>query len=110
MTKADILARVKRGEMSEEQGVEMLEKLERILLAHRPQTPTAPTPERFPPRFKVAEKSGWCSVYFDGLWRPCTLPSSLWLELLAPQNIARFKEFLEANKNRFRNKVSDADS
>lgn len=59
---------------------------------------------RSPPRFKVAEKSGWCSVYFHGLRRPCTLPSALWLELIETENFERFRKFLADNKSLFRNK------
>lgn len=107
MTKNDILSRVKRGEMQIEDAEKLLEKLERINLERmaangHPVPP--PIPEHYPPMFKVAEKSGWCSVYFQGMWRPCTLPSALWLELLETENVERFKKFLEENKNKFRNK------
>jgi hypothetical protein len=30
--------------------------------------------ERKPPRFAVAEKNGWLSIYFDGLRFPASLP------------------------------------
>jgi len=54
------------------------------------------------PQFKVAVNSGWCSVYFDGLRRPCTLPAVLWLELL--ENGDRLKQFIKENEKLFRYK------
>lgn len=98
MTREDILARVKRNELSTDEALILLEKLDRL----RP--PPPPAPLRSPPKFKVADKSGWCSIYFDGMWRPCTLPSKLWLELLEPENVERFKAFLEENKTKFRDR------
>lgn len=98
MTRQDILAKVQRQELSMEDALILLEKLDRM---HPPTNNTKP---RKPPQFKVAEKSGWCSVYFDGLWQPCTLPSRIWLELLEDENVKRFKQFLEENKDQFRNK------
>ena len=97
MNRADILARVKRGDLPVEDAEVLLEKLERLNNKHQPSL-------REPPTFKVATKSGWCSVYFSGMWRPCTLPSNLWLELLEPSNVDRFKKFIEENKLFFRNK------
>lgn len=100
MTRTDILAKVKRNELSIEEGEVLLEKLEKMNSGgHHPVQP-----QRNPPRFQVAEKSGWCSVYFDGMWRPCTLPSKLWLELLEEDNIERFKQFLTENKSKFRDR------
>jgi hypothetical protein len=104
MTKADILAKVERHELSTTEALVLIEKLERMERAKLP--PAPPPPVRQPPRFKVADNSGWCSVYFDGLRRPCTLPSALWLELMEPDNLERFRKFLEENKERFRNKVA----
>lgn len=101
MTREDILARVKRNELGTDDALILLEKLDRL---RPPAPPAPPAAARNPPRFQVAEKSGWCSVYFDGLWRPCTLPSKLWLELLEPENSERFKKFLEDNKSKFRDK------
>ena len=99
MTREDILARVKRGDLGTDEALVLLEKLDRL----RPPPPVAQA-ARNPPRFKVAEKSGWCSIYFDGLWRPCTLPSKLWQELLEAENVERFKKFLEDNKSKFRDR------
>jgi hypothetical protein len=96
MTRQDILARVQRGELQAEEALSMLEKLDKL------QPPAGR--KLHPPVFKVATKSGWCSVYFDGLRRPCTLPAQLWLELLEEENIRRFKQFLEENKGQFKNK------
>lgn len=96
MTREDILARVKRGDLGTEEALVLLEKLDKL-------RPPPPSPAaRNPPTFQVAEKSGWCSVYFDGLRWPCTLPSKLWLELL--ENSERFKKFLEENKTKFRDR------
>jgi hypothetical protein len=104
MTKADILAKVERHELSTADALVLIEKLERMERAKCPLAP--PPPVRRKPRFKVADNSGWCSVYFDGLRRPCTLPSALWLELLEDENLEAFKKFLEENKQRFRNKIA----
>jgi hypothetical protein len=107
MTKADILAKVERHELKAEDALVLIEKLERMERAKLLPLPIPPAPVilRQPPRFKVAENSGWCSVYFDGLRRPCTLPSALWLELIEPENLERFRKFLEENKANFRNKT-----
>ncbi len=85
MTKTEILQKVQKGEIATHQAIDLLEKL-----------------DRKPPRFKVAVVSGWCSVYFDGLRRPCTLPSKLWLELL--EHSDNLKRFIAANEKFFRNK------
>lgn len=98
MTREDILSKVKRSELSTEEALVLLDKLDRL----RP--PQPPEPLRSPPKFQVAEKSGWCSVYFEGLRWPCTLPSKLWLELLEPETLDRFKKFLEENKANFRDR------
>ncbi len=90
MTKAEILYKVQRGELKIEEAAKLLEQGEGR--------------RRAPPKFKVAMKSGWCSVYFDGLRRPCTLPASLWLELLEPATVEKFKAFLEHNKDHFKDR------
>lgn len=92
MTRDDILAKVKRGELSVQEASVLLDKLEKI----------RPAETRLPPKFKVAEKSGWLSVYFDRMWRPCSLPSNIWLELL--DNGGRLRAFIEENKDKFTNK------
>jgi hypothetical protein len=99
VTKNEILLKVQRGELRLDEAAKLLNN-----------NNTCNTPvqekkrERKPPHFRVAIKSGWCSVYFDGLRRPCTLPASLWEELLEADNIQRFRAFLEHNKEHFRNK------
>lgn len=114
MTKSEIMAEVKAGRMT---FTEAMEKLAAPPpKPARPAVQPAPPPvpakafdntkprERKPPRFKVAEQSGWCSVYFDGLRRPVTLPAELWEELLGEENLPRLRAFLEENRTKFRSR------
>lgn len=57
-----------------------------------------------PPEFAVAEKSGWLSIYFDGLRFPTSLPYEAAQELFTDENVRRVREYLAANKGRFKTK------
>ncbi len=94
MTKKEIINAVKENKLTPTQALAELKKLEIV----------EKKSSRRPPKFKVAEKSGWCSVYFDGLRRPITVPAMLWLELLEPENLENLKNFLKENERLFRNK------
>ena len=55
-----------------------------------------------PPRFAVAEKSGWLSIYFDGLRFPVSLPYESAVALFSDEQVAAVRAYLEANKGRFK--------
>jgi len=57
---------------------------------------------RKPPRFAVAEKSGWLSVYFDGLRFPVSMPYECAVALFSDEQVAAARAYLEANKGRFK--------
>lgn len=105
LTKIDILARVERGEITKEEGVTLCEKLDRFSKKLPVKKVEPPKIEVEIPKieskikFKVAERSGWLSVYFESLRRPCTLPASLWKELI--ENVDNLKKFLDENKEKF---------
>jgi hypothetical protein len=87
MNKTEILEKVQKGELKAEEATKLFEQA-----------------SRKPPIFKVATKSGWCSVYLHGMRYPCTLPAKIWLELIETENVDRLKEFLKANAHLFKNK------
>ena len=60
--------------------------------------------DRKPPRFAVAEKSGWLSIYFDGLRFPVSMPYDCASLLLSDEQVAAARAYLEANKGRFKMK------
>jgi hypothetical protein len=55
-----------------------------------------------PPRFAVAEKSGWLSIYFDGLRFPVSMPYESAVALFSDEQVAAARAYLEANKGRFK--------
>ena len=57
---------------------------------------------RKPPRFAVAEKSGWLSIYFDGLRFPVSMPYECAVALLSDEQVAAARGYLEANRGRFK--------
>jgi hypothetical protein len=57
---------------------------------------------RKPPRFAVAEKSGWLSVYFYGLRFPVSMPYECAVALFSDEQVAAARAYLEANKGRFK--------
>jgi hypothetical protein len=57
---------------------------------------------RKPPRFAVAEKSGWLSIYFDGLRFPVSVPYECAVALFSDEQVAAARTYLEANKGRFK--------
>jgi hypothetical protein len=61
---------------------------------------------RKPPRFAVAEKSGWLSIYFDGLRFPVSMPYECAVALFSDDQVAAARAYLEANKGRFKVKNS----
>jgi hypothetical protein len=58
--------------------------------------------DRKPPRFAVAEKSGWLSIYFDGLRFPVSLPHDCACVLFSDEQVAAVRAFLDANKGHFK--------
>jgi hypothetical protein len=58
--------------------------------------------DRKPPRFAVAEKSGWLSIYFDGLRFPLSMPYECACLLFSDEQVAAARAYLEANKGRFK--------
>jgi hypothetical protein len=58
------------------------------------------------PRFAVAEKSGWLSIYFDGLRFPVSMPYDCAVVLFSDEQVAAARVYLEANKGRFKVKNS----
>ena len=57
---------------------------------------------RKPPRFAVAEKSGWLSIYFDGLRFPLSMPYECACLLFSDEQVAAARAYLEANRARFK--------
>ena len=57
---------------------------------------------RKPPRFAVAEKSGWLSIYFDGLRFPVSMPYECAADLFSDEQVAAARAYLEANRGRFK--------
>ena len=57
---------------------------------------------RKPPRFAVAEKSGWLSIYFDGLRFPVSMPYECAVALFSDEQVAAARAYLEANRGRFK--------
>jgi hypothetical protein len=57
---------------------------------------------RKPARFAVAEKSGWLSIYFDGLRFPVSMPYECAVALFGDEQVAAARAYLEANKGRFK--------
>lgn len=58
--------------------------------------------ERKPPRFAVAEKSGWLSIYFDGLRFPVSMPYDCARLLFSDEQVAAARAYLEANEGRLK--------
>jgi hypothetical protein len=63
---------------------------------------------RKPPRFAVAEKSGWLSIYFDGLRFPVSMPYDCAVRLFSDDQVVAARAYLEANKGRFKVKNKDS--
>lgn len=119
-SRAEILAMARKNEITPLEAMEMLRGLEQEQLkvsqtevpepSPVPEPVNGPQPQQRPrtsagnPDFRVAERSGWASVYFYGLRHPVTVPAGLWEELLAEGNLARFRQFLADNKDKFHNK------
>jgi len=64
---------------------------------------------RKPPRFTVAEKSGWLSIYFDGLRFPVSMPYDCACILFSDEIVAAARAYMEANRGRFKIKKPTAE-
>lgn len=85
LTKDEITAKFRAGEIDAEEMLRLLKEA-----------------DRKPPRFAVAEKSGWLSIYFDGLRFPVSLPYDCACLLFSDEQVAAARAYLEANKGRFK--------
>jgi hypothetical protein len=85
LTKAEITAKFRAGEIDSDTMLALMAE------AHRK-----------PPRFAVAEKSGWLSIYFDGLRFPLSMPYECAVALFSDEQAAAARAYLEANKGRFK--------
>ncbi len=85
LTKEQITAKFRAGEIDAEEMLRLMKEA-----------------ERKPPRFAVAEKSGWLSIYFDGLRFPVSLPYDCACLLFGDEQVAAARAYLEANKGRFK--------
>jgi hypothetical protein len=85
LTKDEITAKFRAGEIDTDEMLRLLKET-----------------ERKPPRFAVAEKSGWLSIYFDGLRFPVSLPYDCACLLFSDEQVAAARAYLEANKGRFK--------
>ncbi|MGH7175122.1 MAG: hypothetical protein ACREGR_02050 [Minisyncoccia bacterium] len=120
MSRDEIMRRVQAGLLTITQAMELIHQQEDAVKIQQPPPEEKPAPvletaptgpydhtkdqSRIQPQFAVAEKSGWCSVYFHGLRRPVTLPAELWEELLEECNATRLRDFLKENRTSFRSK------
>jgi hypothetical protein len=50
----------------------------------------------------VAEKSGWLSIYLDGLRFPVSMPYECAVALFSDEQLAATRAYLAANKGRFK--------
>jgi hypothetical protein len=85
LTKDEITAKFRAGEIDAEEMMRLMAEV-----------------NRKPPRFAVAEKSGWLSIYFDGLRFPVSMPYECAVGLFTDEQVAAVRAYLEANKTRFR--------
>jgi hypothetical protein len=85
LTKDEITAKFRAGEIDADKMLRLLKEAERKL-----------------PRFAVAEKSGWLSIYFDGLRFPVSMPFECACLLFSDEQVAAVRAYLEANKGRFK--------
>lgn len=85
LTKEQITAKFRAGEIDADEMLRLLKEA-----------------DRKPPRFAVAEKSGWLSIYFDGLRFPVSLPYDCACLLFSDEQVAAARVYLEANKGRFK--------
>jgi hypothetical protein len=91
LTKEQITAKFRAGEIDADEMLRLLKEA-----------------ARKPPRFAVAEKSGWLSIYFDGLRFPVSLPYDCACLLFNDEQVAAARAYLEANKGRFKVKNKDS--
>lgn len=85
LTKVEIAAKFRAGEIDADEMMRLMAEA-----------------NRKPPRFAVAEKSGWLSIYFDGLRFPLSMPYECAVALFSDEQVAAARAYLEANKSRFR--------
>jgi len=85
LSKEQITSKFRAGEIDAEEMMRLMKEV-----------------DRKPPQFSVAEKSGWLSIYFDGLRFPTSLPYEAAVDLFTDENVKRAREYLAANKSRFK--------
>ena len=85
LTKDEITAKFRAGEISADDLLRLMADA-----------------NRKPPRFAVAEKSGWLSIYFDGLRFPVSMPYECAVALFSDEQVVAARAYLEANKGRFK--------
>ena len=85
MTKEEITAKFRAGEIDSDTMLALMADA-----------------NRKPPRFAVAEKSGWLSIYFDGLRFPVSMPYECAVALFSDEQVAAARAYLEANRGRFK--------
>jgi hypothetical protein len=85
LTKEEITAKFRAGEIDADEMMRLMAEA-----------------NRKPPRFAVAEKSGWLSIYFDGLRFPVSMPFECASVLFSDEQVAAARAYLEANKGRFK--------
>lgn len=102
LSKSEILSKLEASLLRPEDAKRLLNKIEQNNKSSEPDKFKRKT-KQHPPKFKVAKTSGWLSVYFAGLRRPCSLPSVLWLELL--QNADQLQAFIQEHRAEFKNKM-----
>ena len=85
LTKDEITRRFRDGEIDADEMMRLMKEA-----------------DRKPPRFAVAEKSGWLSIYFDGLRFPVSMPYECAVALFAEEQVAAARAYLEANQGRFK--------
>jgi len=91
LTKEQITAKFRAGEIDADEMLRLMKEA-----------------DRKPPRFAVAEKSGWLSIYFDGLRFPVSMPYDCACLLFSDEQVAAARAYLEANKGRFKVKNKDS--
>jgi hypothetical protein len=85
LTKGEITAKFRAGEIDADEMMRLMAEA-----------------NKKPPRFAVAEKSGWLSIYFDGLRFPVSMPYECAVALFSDEQVAAARAYLETNRSRFK--------
>lgn len=85
LTKDEITAKFRAGEIDPDEMMRLMAEV-----------------NKKPPRFAVAEKSGWLSINFDGLRFPVSMPYECAVALFSDEQMAAARAYLEANRGRFK--------